>query len=144
MKFTPPKDPNAEIVDEVERFRSMILEPIADGSMKRQRGEKPPWWQDPTHKEALFSHYHNYLIGIKHDPDSGAHPLVHLAVRALMQAAIETFNTPASGWAEDFKNESVTPNNDSIINPTIETGNTPNGDKAAASKDAYGNTPIQF
>lgn len=61
-----------------------------DGSKKRQAGKKQPWWKDDTHETAIFSHLYKWKRGEKHDRDSHAHPLVHLAWRALAIAYQET------------------------------------------------------
>jgi hypothetical protein len=61
-----------------------------DGGKKRASGEKPPWWVDGSHEAAMFSHINKWKHGEKADKDSGAHPLVHLAWRALAIAYQET------------------------------------------------------
>jgi len=71
-------------------FLKMLDAATGDGSIKRQRGEKPPWWRDPDHEKAIFSHLNKWKRGEKVDPTSGAHPLVHLAWRALAIAHQET------------------------------------------------------
>lgn len=71
-------------------FAEMLRACTADGGVKRRRGEKPPWWCDPSHEAAIFSHLNRWKHGEKRDPDSGAHPLVHLAWRALSIAYQET------------------------------------------------------
>ena len=72
-------------------FTSMLAEVTGDGSKKRQAGEKPPWWKDGSHEGAIFSHLTKWKRGEKVDKDSGAHPLVHLAWRALAIAYQETY-----------------------------------------------------
>lgn len=72
-------------------FMYLLTEPTLDGGSKLVRGEKVPWQQDRTHLEALFSHLNKYMHGEKKDPDSGSHPMVHLAWRALAVAWQETF-----------------------------------------------------
>jgi hypothetical protein len=71
-------------------FHEMLSAVTKDGGNKRARGEKPPWWKDPSHEAAIWSHVnkwkHNELV----DKDSGVHPLVHLAWRALAIAWQET------------------------------------------------------
>lgn len=74
----------------MEEFTRMLLAATGDGSRKRQAGLKPPWWRDPSHEAAVFSHLNKWKHGEKEDPDSGVHPLVHLAWRALAIAYQET------------------------------------------------------
>jgi hypothetical protein len=78
-------------------FGKMLATSTKDGGAKRARGEKPPWWRDPSHEAAIFSHLNKWKHGERKDPDSGAHPLVHLAWRALAIAYQETCgpNDPA-------------------------------------------------
>jgi len=74
----------------LETFSSMLAKVTGDGSKKRQAGEKPPWWRDSSHEAAIFSHLNKWKHNEKVDKDSGAHPLVHLAWRALAIAYQET------------------------------------------------------
>ena len=74
----------------LETFKAMLSLATGDGSRKRQAGEKPPWWRDETHEAAMFSHLNKWKHGEKRDKDSYAHPLVHLAWRALAIAYQET------------------------------------------------------
>jgi hypothetical protein len=83
-------------------FAAMLAQATGDGGKKRATGEKPVWTRDPSHEAALFSHLNKWKHGELVDPDSGAHPLVHLAWRALAIAYQERngfFATrgPASG-----------------------------------------------
>ena len=71
-------------------FSEMLRSCTKDGGVKRERGEKPPWWRDPSHEAAIFSHLRKWKAGEKKDADSGAHPLCHLAWRALAIAYQET------------------------------------------------------
>lgn len=71
-------------------FADMLAEVTADGGRKRRAGTKPPWWIDTAHEAGLFSHLSKWKHGENHDKDSGAHPLVHLAWRALAIAYQET------------------------------------------------------
>lgn len=64
-------------------FTEMLRIVTADGGTKRARGEKPSWKVDPSHEAAIFSHLNKWKHGEKTDPDSGSHPLVHVAWRAL-------------------------------------------------------------
>lgn len=75
----------------VETFAEMLKAPTGDGSVKRQRGEKPPWWRDGSHEGAVFSHITKWKRGERVDPTSGAHPLVHAAWRMLAIAYQETY-----------------------------------------------------
>lgn len=72
-------------------FRTMLGDVTRDGGNKRAAGLKPPWWRDPAHEAAIFSHLNKWKHGEIADPDSGAHPLVHLAWRALAIAYQETY-----------------------------------------------------
>jgi hypothetical protein len=74
----------------LSEFNKMLAIVTGDGSRKRQAGEKPPWWKDNSHEGAIFSHLTKWKRGEKVDKDSGAHPLVHLAWRALAIAYQET------------------------------------------------------
>lgn len=75
----------------IEVFDSMLRGVTKDGGKKRARGEKPPWWKDPSHEAAIFSHLNKWKHGEKVDTDSGEHPLVHLAWRSLAIAYQETY-----------------------------------------------------
>jgi len=72
-------------------FIAMLTSVTKDGGAKRARGEKPPWWMDTSHEAAIFSHLNKWKHGITVDPDSGMHPLVHLAWRALAIAYQERY-----------------------------------------------------
>ena len=71
-------------------FQHMLRSATRDGGKKRARGAKPPWWRDDAHEAAIFSHLNKWKHGEKVDKDSGVHPLVHLAWRALAIAYQET------------------------------------------------------
>ncbi len=71
-------------------FNELLKTVTKDGSKKRQAGLKGPWWSDDSHEAALFSHFTKWRKGELVDPDSGAHPLVHVAWRALAIAYQET------------------------------------------------------
>lgn len=71
-------------------FSKMLSACTADGSVKRRRGEKPPWYRDPSHEAAVFSHLNKWKHGEKVDSVSGQHPLVHAAWRCLAIAYQET------------------------------------------------------
>jgi hypothetical protein len=85
-----------ERADVLGRFAEELAKATGDGSRKRQTGQKPPWYEDESHEGAIFSHLTKWKRGELVDPDSGAHPLVHLAWRALAIACREVGNTPAS------------------------------------------------
>ena len=82
-------------------FASMLASVTGDGSKKRQAGLKPPWWRDSSHLVALFSHLYKHMRGAQVAPDSKAHPLVHLAWRALAIAYQETYGKVAPRRAFD-------------------------------------------
>lgn len=71
-------------------FAEMLEAATTDGAAKRQRAEKPSWWRDEGHEAAIFSHLNRWKHGELVDPTSKAHPLVHLAWRALALAYQET------------------------------------------------------
>lgn len=71
-------------------FSEMLAMPTRDGGKKRTKGLKVPWWRDPTHLPAIFSHLRRFFNGELADPDSGAHPLVHAAWRCLAIAYQDT------------------------------------------------------
>jgi hypothetical protein len=71
-------------------FTDMLRAVTSDGGRKRAAGTKLPWWKDTSHTQAIFSHLYKWKRGDTKDPDSGVHPLVHLAWRALAIAYQET------------------------------------------------------
>jgi hypothetical protein len=76
-------------LEQAEALREFVLllqMAMKDGGVKRAAGDKPSWKVDTSHLPAIFSHLNKYMHGEKVDKDSGAHPLVHLACRALMKA----------------------------------------------------------
>lgn len=77
------------------RFASMLALPTQDGQRKRQAGTKPLWKYDPDHTDAMYRHLKRWENGEGPDPDSGAHPLIHVAWRALALAAQETMEADA-------------------------------------------------
>jgi hypothetical protein len=83
----------------LEVFSSMLDAATKDGGAKRVAGIKPPWWRDPDHEPAIFSHLNKWKHGEIVDKDSGAHPLVHLAWRALAIAYQETKGQVEPGTA---------------------------------------------
>lgn len=76
-----------ELLDE---FRRLLLGPTLDGGRKRATAGKPPWRQDEGHRDAMYRHLRRWEGGETRDPDSGSHPLVHVAWRALAIAWQET------------------------------------------------------
>jgi hypothetical protein len=84
-------------------FVYLLKAATGDGSRKRQAGLKPPWWRDPDHEPAIFSHITKWKKGEKRDPDSGVHPLVHAAWRCLAIAYQETFGQVDPEGAEWLK-----------------------------------------
>ncbi|MDR7528669.1 MAG: DUF5664 domain-containing protein [Armatimonadota bacterium] len=84
-------------------FLRMLATVSADGQRKRRAGLKVPWWRDPGHWPALERHVARHVLGQKVDPDSGQHPLVHVAWRALAVVWQETEGlvNPGPGDGED-------------------------------------------
>ncbi len=80
--------------DVLQRFTAELRKATGDGAKKRSRNEKPPWYIDPSHEAAIFSHLMKWKKGELVDPDSGAHPLVHAAWRCLAIACQESGNVP--------------------------------------------------
>lgn len=75
------------IEDIIADLVPLIRETLVDGQRKRP----PTYWKvDPGHPDSMHRHLHRYDMGEKVDADSGAHPLQHAGVRALMQAWQET------------------------------------------------------
>ena len=72
-------------------FKNMLQEVTKDGGKKRAAGLKAPWWMDDQHEAGMFSHLGKWKQKVLVDKDSGAHPLVHLAWRALALAYQETY-----------------------------------------------------
>lgn len=89
-KSVAPYDPFEQQVL-MSVFTRMLKQVTRDGGKKRAVNEKPPWFVDPTHEAAIFSHLNKWKHGEREDPDSGAHPLVHLAWRALAIAYQERY-----------------------------------------------------
>jgi hypothetical protein len=87
---SPRYDPREQDIV-LEVFAHMLRSVTKDGGRKRAAGVKPPWWRDNAHRAAIFSHLNKYEHGERRDPESGAHPFVHLAWRALAIAYQETY-----------------------------------------------------
>lgn len=82
-----PKEQN-EIAEE---FAKLLRTATKDGAVKRARGDKISWKVDDTHQEHFYHHLQAWEEGGLVDKDSGAHPLVHLAWRALAIAWQDTY-----------------------------------------------------
>lgn len=85
--LSAPTPEQAEILRE---FGAMLAGTSRDGGRKRAAGLKPSWKVDASHLPAVFSHLNKWFHGERVDPESGQHPLVHLAWRALAIAWQET------------------------------------------------------
>jgi len=88
MAYDPKEQ---QVISEV--FLEMLQSVTKDGGRKRAAGTKPPWWRDDSHEAAIFSHLDKWKHGVHKDPDSGAHPLINLAWRALAIAYRETYGS---------------------------------------------------
>lgn len=77
----------AEVLD---AFAALLGSASADGGRKRAAGVKVSWRIDPEHPAAIDSHLRKWRAGEMVDSDSGAHPLVHAAWRALAVAWQDT------------------------------------------------------
>lgn len=86
---------NTEQAEVLGLFVDMLKVPTGDGGVKRALGQKVCWKEDTTHEAAIFSHLNKWKHGERRDATSGAHPLVHLAWRALAIAWQES-NVPAT------------------------------------------------
>lgn len=82
--------PTREQQEVLQEFITMLAATSKDGGKKRAAGLKPSWKVDGSHEAAIFSHLNKWKHGEKVDPESGQHPLVHLAWRALAIAWQET------------------------------------------------------
>ena len=81
---------SAETEDILVKFTELLTGPTGDGSNKRAAGTKEHWTVDDTHYDAMLRHLGRYWNGERVDADSGCHPLVHLAWRALALAYQQT------------------------------------------------------
>ena len=90
MTIELPENTTFEAAKIIFVFADMLLPVTGDGGRKRAAGLKPHWTVDTSHEAAIFSHLSKWKHGEKVDSDSGAHPLVHLAWRALAIAWQET------------------------------------------------------
>lgn len=84
----------SEQEDLLARFIAELRKPTGDGARKRARAEKPPWYLDVGHEAAMYRHLDVYEAGERFDPDSGCHPLVSVAWRALAIACKDVGNVP--------------------------------------------------
>ena len=73
-------------------FAGMLQDVTQDGGKKRKKGKKTAWWADESHEAAVFSHLSKWKHCEFRDKDSGTHPLVHLAWRALALAYQDTYD----------------------------------------------------
>lgn len=90
--------------DEILRiFTDMLRGPTGDGKAKRDAGMKVHWTIDNTHEGAMLRHLGRYWNGERKDADSGGHPLVHLAWRALAVAWQEMHAGEIPGQAQFWK-----------------------------------------
>ena len=90
--------------DEILRiFGEMLAAPTGDGKGKRDAGLKAHWTVDTTHKDAMLRHLGRWWNGEKVDADSGAHPLIHLAWRALAVAWQEQHAGEIPGQAQFWR-----------------------------------------
>ncbi len=98
-------------------FSDLLASVTKDGGQKRNAGLKPPWWRDPSHEAAIFSHLNKWKHGELVDPDSGVHPLVHLSWRALAIVIQETYGKrdPATYWPGEYKITTQTPELDTKV-----------------------------
>lgn len=82
--------PREHEADEILAEFARLFRPVlADGARKR----RPHAWQTATvgtNVLGIARHWDRWVRGERHDPDSGAHPLVHVAFRALAIAWQET------------------------------------------------------
>jgi hypothetical protein len=82
--------PTPEQQEVLQAFADMLAATSKDGGRKRAAGLKPSWKVDKSHEAAIFSHLNKWKHGETVDPESGQHPLVHMAWRALAIAWQET------------------------------------------------------
>lgn len=85
-------------------FVTLLSEVSKDGGKKRAAGTKPSWKYDGSHEAAIFSHLNKWKHGELNDPDSGVHPLVHMAWRAL-----------AIAWQETHRVADATANQENVV-----------------------------
>ena len=90
--------PENEVDLLMEEFEQMLRAVSGDGGNKRRAGTKPPWWMDASHEAAIFSHLNKWKHGELQDKDSGQHPLVHMAWRALAIAYQEVYGMKDPAW----------------------------------------------
>lgn len=94
----------------IEAFTELLRAVTRDGGRKRAAGEKPPWFADDGHTRALYSHLYKWAGRRERvDPDSGAHPLVHLAWRALAIAYRETVGSVDPALRKTCEHPLITP-----------------------------------
>ena len=86
-------------------FATMLNGVSKDGGKKRAAGTKKSWKIDTSHEAAIFSHLNKWKHGEYFDPDSGQHPLVHLAWRALAIAYQQALDPGQAPDAADNKED---------------------------------------
>lgn len=94
INFVKKADPSYDASEQdvvMDTFVMLLRSATKDGGHKRAAGLKPPWWRDPAHEPAIFSHLSKWKHGELADADSGAHPLVHAAWRCLAIAYQDTY-----------------------------------------------------
>jgi len=102
-QFEPPTDAMAEQDCALREFMHLLASIKGDGGGKRARGLKPHWTVDPSHKAAIFSHLAKWQRGELQDESTGAHPLIHLAWRALAIAWAESHSVVSIGLTNGEK-----------------------------------------
>lgn len=80
---------SAETDHIIATFSDMLRGPTGDGKAKREAGVKEHWQVDRSHADAMLRHLGRWWNGEQSDIDSGCHPLVHVAWRALAVAWAE-------------------------------------------------------
>ncbi len=80
----------AEPEEIIAIFSDMLRLATGDGAVKRRAGTKVSWRVDPGHEDAMYRHLKRWEEGEEFDKDSKAHPLIHVAWRALAVAYRQT------------------------------------------------------
>lgn len=93
-----PDTATPEQLEVIDVFATMLVAVTSDGGKKRAAKLKPSWKIDTSHRAAVFSHLNKREHGELKDPDSGMHPYVHLAWRALAIAWQESHSIPRKEW----------------------------------------------
>ena len=98
--MTTPKYDASEQHQMLKEFEKMLRGPIEDGGRKRAAGLKVSWKDDDSHEGAMYRHLNRWAKGETVDEDSGSHPLIHVAVRAMMIAWQEQNPLPEESYTE--------------------------------------------